>query len=169
MGVYLTDRTTGQVFGLKNRLFDFAGQVLHALGGEAVPTAWTRDGYVPSWLAHRWGALLFNDLGEAVVVSRPDPSRGPGLHPVGVYRRGDPSAAHWALQGEQLSVYDTEAATGLLGLAQFLSATTGVTVTTMRPPAPATPVSEVAARWWLHRSRVLPPRGVPVRPPRSRR
>ena len=145
-------------------------------GGDARMTdawtrdAWTRDGYVPSWLARGWGALLFDALGDVVLVCRPLPHRGPGLSPVGMYRTGSPAALHWARAGEQLSVYDTPVAPVVLSFAQFCASSTGFTATTLRPPAPGGARSEVAVRRLMARSGLLArcrtaDRGTPSRPP----
>ncbi len=155
MGVFLTDRT-GTVLGLSNRLWQLTGQSLTALEAPHVGLAWTRDGYVPSWLGRSWGGVLFDRLGELVVVARPVPGRV-DLRPVAVYRSGSPSALQWARAGEQLSVYDLPFAPVLLHVAQFLSAGTGHTTTTLRPPAPGSAVSPVAARVWQVRSGLYPP------------
>lgn len=155
MGVFCTDRLGGDVLGLSNRLWTLVGQSLTALSAPS-PQAFSRDGYVPSWLARSWGAVLFDDLGELVVVARPVPGHR-DLRPVAVYRTGSPAALHWARSGEQLSVYDLPIAPVLLRYAQFCSAGTGHTTTTLRPPAPGTPVSPVAARTWQDRSGLFPP------------
>lgn len=155
VGVFCTDRLSGAAFGTSNRLWDLLREVLGALEAERMDAAWTRDGYVPSWLARSWGARLFGGLGEVVLVCRPVPSRGPGLHPVGVYRAGSPDAARWARAGEQLSVYDTAVVPVVLSFAQFCTAGTGFTTTTLRPPAPGSARSEVAVRVLLERSGLL--------------
>ena len=145
MGVFSTDRLTGVVFGLSNRLWRLLGDSLTALGAPRMSEAFVRDGYVPSWLARAWGTVLFDSLGDLVVVARPVPGRV-DLRPVAVYRRGSPAALQWARAGEQLSVYDLPFAPVFLGYAQFCSAGTGHTVSTLRPPAPGSPVGPVAAR-----------------------
>lgn len=172
MGVFCLDRAGVPVFGTSSRLWDLLGDALAALGADRLDLAWTRDGWVPSWLARSWGDLLFRDLGEVVLVCRPVPGRGPDLAPVRAYRRGAPGARDWAREGEHLSVYDTPLAAVLLRLAQACTATGGFSVTTLRPPAPGSAVSEVAARRLLVRSGVLrrlPSSSAgrpPVRPPR---
>lgn len=161
MGVFCTDRLTGVVLGLSNRLWSLVGQSLAALQvshGEA----FVRDGYVPSWLARSWGAALFDDLGDLVVVARPVPGRE-DLRPVAIHRGGSPAAVGWSRAGEQLSVYDLPLAPVLLHYAQFCSAGTGHTTTTLRPPAPGSARSPVAARTWQVRSGLYP-----ARPPRKR-
>jgi len=184
VGVFATDRWSGEVFGASNRLWRVLGECLGALGGLTPPGwdlrgAWTRDGYVPSRLAQQWGRLLFDDLGEVVLSSRPDPRLGPGLHPVAVYRRGDPAAERYRRTGEQLSPYDTALATPALRLAQFLTASAGFGVTTLRPPAPGDARSEVAVQRLLARSGLLSSHRLrvhhalvhpaPARPPAPRR
>ena len=162
MGVFCTDRLTGVVLGLSNRRWRLLGQSLAALQAPQLETAFVRDGYVPSWLARSWGAALFDGLGDLQVVCRPLPERGGELRPLAVYRSGSPAALEWARRGEQLSAYDLPLAPVLLHYAQFCSAGTGHTVTTLRPPAPATPVSTatpvsaVAARAWQVRSGLFP-------------
>lgn len=145
MGVFCTDRLTGSGLGLSNRLWGIVGQSLTALGAPRVAEAFRRDGYVPSWVAAGWGAALFEDLAALVVVARPVPGRT-DLRPVAIYRAGAPAALQWARAGEQLSVYDLPFAPVLLAYAQFCSAGTGHTTTTLRPPAPGSSVSPVAAR-----------------------
>jgi len=175
VGVFATDRYSGEVFGASNRLWRILGECLAALGGLTPPGwdlrgAWTRDGYVPARLARQWGALLFADLGEVRLASRPDPHLGPGLHPVAIYRRGTPEAAQHRRDGEQLSPYETDLATPALRLAQFLTGSTGMTVSTQRPPAPGDARSEVAVQHLLRRSgllghrRVTPHNTSPARP-----
>lgn len=156
MGVWCTDRLTGVVLGLSNRLFGLLGQSLAALSAPSVGTALVKDGYVPAWLARQWGAVLFDSLGDLVVVCRPVPGRGSDLRPLAVYRSGSPAGLSWARAGEQLSVYDLPFAPVLLGFAQFCSAGTGHTTTTLRPPAPGSAVSPVAARTWQARSGLFP-------------
>ena len=155
MGVFCVDRTGATVFGTSNRLWSLTGQVLAVLQAERLAQAWTRDGYVPSWLARSWGDRLFTDLGEAVLVCRPLPGRGADLQPVGVYRAGTAAAAAWTRAGEHLSVYDTPVAPVLLAFAQACTASGGFVVTTLRPPAPGSPRSEVAVRRLLARSGML--------------
>jgi hypothetical protein len=155
MGVFCTDRLSGAAFGTSNRLWDLLRDVLLALEAERVDAAWSRDGYVPSWLARSWGARLFDGLGEVVLVCRPVSTRGPGLHPVGVYRAGSPLALRWARAGEQLSVYDTPIVPVVLNFAQFCTAGTGFTTTTLRPPAPGSARSDVAVRRLIERSGLL--------------
>lgn len=155
MGVFCVDRAGATEFGTSGLLWSLTGRVLLALGAPRADTAWTRDGYVPSWLARAWGDVLFADLGEAVLVCRPAPGRHDELQPVGTYRRGSPDQASWNRVGEHLSVYDTPVATVLLGFAQTCTGSTGFTVTTLRPPAPGTPRSDVAVRTLLRRSGVL--------------
>ena len=99
MGVYCTDRLTGQVLGLSNRLWGLVGQSLTALGAPRVSEAFTRDGYVPSWVGRGWGAALFDGLGQLVVVARPVPGHV-DLRPVAIYRSGSPAALQWARAGE---------------------------------------------------------------------
>ncbi|MCW2607622.1 MAG: hypothetical protein JWO60_2315 [Frankiales bacterium] len=166
MGVFCLDRAGWPVFGTSNRLWALTGDVLRALGAERADTAWTRDGYVPSWLARSWGDCLFADLGDAVLVCRPLPGRS-DLSPVGTYRRGSSAAAGWTRAGEHLSVYDTPVATVLLSFAQACTATAGFAVTTLRPPAPGSPRSAAAARVLLVRSGMLPARP-PLGPGRLR-
>ena len=156
MGVWCTDRLTGTVLGLSNRLFALLGQSLAALSAPVVATAYVKEGYVPSWLARQWAGVLFDDLGDLVVVCRPLAGRGGGLRPLAVYRTGSPAGLHWARAGEQLSVYDLPVAPVLLGYAQFCSAGTGHTTTTLRPPAPGSAVSPVAARTLQIRSGLFP-------------
>ncbi len=151
MGVYCTDRLSGAVLGLSNRLWGLLGESLAALSAPLVPVAHVHDGYVPSWLGRVWGATLFESLGDLVVVARPVPGHR-DLRPVAVYRAGSPAALQWSRAGEQLSVYDLPFAPVFLQYAQFCSAGTGHTLTTLRPPAPGTPVSAVAARTWQRRS-----------------
>ncbi len=155
MGVFCVDRAGVQVFGTSHRLWGLLGDVLAALQAEQVAAAWTFDGYVPSWLARSWGDLLFRDLGEVVLVCRPLPGHSSELQPVGTYRRGSPAAAALTRAGEHLSVYDTPVATALLAFAQTCTATAGFSVTTLRPPAPGSPRSEVAVRRLLARSGML--------------
>ena len=155
MGVFCTDRLSGSVFGTSNRLWGLLHDVLAALDAERLDLAWTRDGYVPSWLARQWGARLFDSLGEVVVVSRPLPGHGSALQPVAVHRAGSPTAAQWARAGEPLSVYDTPMIGVVLSFAQFCSAGTGFTTTTLRPPAPGSARSEEAVRHLLQRSGML--------------
>lgn len=155
MGVFCTDRLTGAGLGLSNRLWGLLGQSLVALGAPRTPDALVRDGYVPSWLARSWGATLFDGLGDLVVVARPVPGRTE-LRPVSLYRRGAPAGLQWARAGEQLSVYDLPFASVLLRFAQFCTAGTGHTVTTLRPPAPGSAISPVAARTWQTRSGLFP-------------
>lgn len=154
MGVWCTDRLTGEVLGVPRLTWGLLGQGLVAL---QVPRAeaFVPDGYVPSWLGRSWGDALFERLGELVVVARPLPGRAL-LRPVAAYRRGSPAALSWARSGEQLSVYDLPLATLMLRYAQFCSAGTGHTTTTLRPPAPGTPISDVAARVRRRRSGLLP-------------
>ena len=156
MGVWCTDRLSGAVLGLSNRLFGLLGQSLTALGAPSVADVLVPEGYVPSWLARQWGALLFDDLGDLVVVCRPVPGRGEVLRPLAVYRSGSPAGLTWARAGEQLSVYDLPFAPVLLSYAQFCSAGTGHTTTTLRPPAPGSTVSPVAARTLQSRSGLFP-------------
>jgi hypothetical protein len=163
VGVFATDRFSGEVYGASNRLWRVLGESLQALGGRGVAAAWVRDGYVPSWLAHEWGAVLFERLGELVLACRPDPHLGPGLHPVSVYRRGSPTALALRRAGEQLSAYETELASPALLLAQFLTASSGCTVTTLRPPAPGSVRSPVAVRRLIQRSGLLHPHPNPRR------
>lgn len=160
MGVFCTDRLTGSVLGLPNVLFGLLGEALVALGASR-PEALVRDGYVPSWLARSWGALLFDAIGDLVVVARPVVGRGPEMRPVALYRQGSPAALQWARAGEQLSVYDMPFAPVLLSWAQFCTAGTGHTTTTLRPPAPGSAPSPVAARVTLVRSGLLPARPGP--------
>ena len=157
MGVFLTDRATGVVHGVSSRLFAFLGDALAALGAEHVDVAWRREGYVPSWLARRWGATLFEQLEELVVVTRPVPDKGTQLRPIAVYRRGNPAGDSWRLMGEQVSVYDTTAAMAVLAFAQFCSTSTGFTTTTLRPPAEGSSRSHIAARRWLVQSGLFEP------------
>ena len=167
VGVFCTDRLTGQVFGLSNRYWGLLDSSLTALAAPHVAAALTRDGYVPAALARAWGGLLFERLGDLVVVARPVPGRGSALRPVAVYAKGSPAALSWARAGEQLSAYDLPVARVLLGYAQFCTGGTGHTTTTLRPPAPGTPVSEVAARTWQRRSGLFP--GRTLSPPLERR
>ena len=171
MGVFLTDRLSGTVLGLSNRLFGLLGSSLAALSAPHLSEAYVKDGYVPSWLARRWGAALFDGLGDLVVVARPVPGRLGDLRPLAVYRSGSPAGLQWARSGEQLSVYDLPFAPVLLGYAQFCTAGTGHTVTTLRPPAPGSTVSPVAARTLQVRSGLYPssPRRPASRTPRERR
>ena len=155
MGVFCVDRTGTPVFGTSNLLWSLLGQVLTALQADRVEQAFTRDGHVPSWLARSWGDLLFADLGDAVLVCRPVPGRVE-LLPVGAYRRGTPAAAAWNRAGEHLSVYDTPVASVLLTFAQVCTTSGGFVVTTLRPPAPGSPRSDVAVRALLARSGLLP-------------
>ena len=155
MGVFCVDRSGVTAFGTSGLLWSLTGQVLLALGAPRADTAWTRDGYVPSWVARAWGDALFTDLGDAVLVCRPAPGRLDQLQPVGTYRRGSPDQAAWARAGEHLSVYDTPVATVLLLFAQTCTGSNGYTVTTLRPPAPGSPRSDVAVRTLLRRSGVL--------------
>lgn len=155
MGVFCVDRSGMLVFGAPRLLWDLLGDVLRALGAEHVEQAWTRDGFVPSWLARGWGNLLFAALGDVVVVCRPLSARSPQLRPVGVYRRGTAADAAWARAGEHLSVYDTPAAPAVLAFAQACTVGTGYIVTTLRPPAPGDVPSPVAARRLLERSGLL--------------
>ena len=159
MGVWCTDRLTGTVLGLNNRLFALLGQSLAALEAPSVAAVLVRDGYVPSWLARQWAALLFDDLGDLVVACRPVPERSGELRPLAVYRAGSPAGLRWARAGEQLSVYDLPFAPVLLSYAQFCSAGTGHTTTTLRPPAPGSTVSPVAARTLQTRSGLFPSPG----------
>ena len=169
MGVFCTDRLTGSVLGLSNRLWGLLGQSLAALQAPQVDAAFVRDGYVPSWLGRRWGEALFDGLGELVVVCRPLPERAGELRPLAVYRSGSPAGLQWARRGEQLSAYDLPLAPVLLHYAQFCSAGTGHTTTTLRPPAATTPVSAVAARTWQARSGLFPgPGSTPRTPPEKR-
>ena len=154
MGVWCTDRLTGEVLGVPRLVWGLLDQSLYALQAFR-PEAHVVDGYVPSWLARSWATVLFERMGELVVVCRPLPGRGRQLRPLAVYRSGSPAALSWGRHGEQLSVYDLPLATLLLRYAQFCSAGTGHTTTTVRPPAPGTPVSEVAARVWQARSGLL--------------
>jgi len=156
VGVFCTDRLTGGVLGMSNRVWGLLGQSLVALQAPQAEVAFVRDGYVPSWLARSWGAALFDGLGDLVVVCRPLPERGGELRPLAVYRVGAPAGLAWARRGEQLSVYDLPLAPVLLHYAQFCTAGTGHTTTTLRPPAPASPVSAVAARTWQVRSGLFP-------------
>ncbi len=94
------------------------------------------------------------------MVARPVPGRT-DLRPVAVYRSGSPAALQWSRAGEQLSVYDLPLAPVLLHLAQFCTAGTGHAVTTLRPPAPGSAVSPVAARTWQARSGLYDPRRLP--------
>lgn len=167
MGVFCIDRLTGAGFGLPNILFKMIGEALAALQAPHVQ-AYARDGYVPSWLARSWGELVFDRLSELVVVARPVPGRGSEMRPVAVYRQGSPAALHWARQGEQLSVYDMPFAPVVLGWAQFCTAGTGHTTTTLRPPAPGTPQSPVAVRVIMVRSGLLSARARPRRPAERR-
>ncbi len=155
MGVFCTDRLTGAVLGLPNRLWGLLGESLTALDAPHVAEAFVRDGYVPSWLARSWGAALFDSLGELVVVARPVAGRTE-LQPVAIYRTGSPAALTWSRAGEQLSVYDLPFAPVLLYYAQFCTAGTGHAVTTLRPPSPGSAVSAVAARTWQTRSGLYP-------------
>ena len=159
VGVWCTDRLTGNVLGLSNRLFALLGQSLGALGAPSVGTVLVKDGYVPSWLARSWATLLFEDLGDLVVACRPVPGRGGELRPLAVYRAGSPAGLTWARAGEQLSVYDLPFAPVLLSYAQFCSAGTGHTTTTLRPPAAGSGVSPVAARTLQTRSGLFPSSG----------
>ncbi|MCW2777880.1 MAG: hypothetical protein JWN17_1605 [Frankiales bacterium] len=154
MGVFCVDRTGDLVFGTSNLLWGLLGQVLTALSAEQVGTAWTRDGYVPSWLARSWGDTLFASLGDVVLVCRPVPGQT-DLHPVGTYRRGSPHEAAWSRAGEHLSVYDTPVASVVLSFAQACTAGSGFAVTTLRPPAPGSTNSDVAVRALLARSGLL--------------
>ena len=166
MGVYCTDRRSGSVLGLSNRLWALLGQSLTALDALHVGVAFTRDGHVPSWVARAWGDALFERMSELVVVARPVPGRL-DLRPVAVYRSGSPSALQWARAGEQLSVYDLPVAPVLLSYAQFCTAGSGHTTTTLRPPAPGSAVSPVAARTWQRRSGLYAASGpspTPARP-----
>ena len=155
MGVFCLDRAGTPAFGTSSRLWSLTGQVLLALGAPRAGSAWTRDGYVPSWLARAWGDTLFADLGEAVLVCRPAAGRLGELQPIGTYRRGAADQAAWSRAGEHLSVYDTPVAAVLLRFAQTCTASTGFAVTTLRPAAPGTPRSDVAVRTLLRRSGVL--------------
>jgi len=155
VGVFCTDRLTGVVLGLSNRLWGLAGASLAALGAPRVSEAFSREAYIPSWLARSWGDALFDSLGDLVVVARPVAGRAE-LRPIAVYRRGAPAALQWSRAGEQLSVYDLPLASVLLHYAQFCSAGTGHTTTTLRPPAPGSAVSPVAARTWQIRSGLYP-------------
>ena len=155
MGVFCVDRSGVQVFGTSNVLWSLLGHVLGALDAPQVSTAWTRDGYLPSWLVRSWGDVLFADLGDAVLVCRPAPGRLGELTPVGTYRRGTSAAAAWTRAGEHLSVYDTPVAPVLLAFAQTCTASPGFAVTTLRPPAPGSPPSDVAVRELMRRSGVL--------------
>lgn len=157
VGVFCLDRAGEPLFGASSRLWALLGQVLGALRAERVTRAWTVDGYVPSWLARSWGDLLFADLGEVVLVCRPLPGRGPELTPIGTYRRGAALAPAWSRSGEHLGVYDTPVAPVLLRLAQTCTVSGGFSITTLRPPAPGSPRSEVAARRLLQRSGMLAP------------
>ena len=155
MGVFCTDRLTGTVLGLSNRLHGLVEESLRALGAPLVAEAFRRDGYVPSWVGRGWGEALFEGLGDLVVVARPVPGRA-DLRPVAIYRRGAPAGLHWARAGEQLSVYDLPFAPVLLSYAQFCTAGTGHTATTLRPPAPGSALSPVAARTRQTRSGLYP-------------
>lgn len=157
MGVFCLDRSGAPVFGTSNRLWGLTGDALRALQAERVATAWTRDGYVPSWLARSWADRLFADLGDVVLVCRPLPGRAE-LTPVATYRRGSPAAASLTRAGEHLSVCDTPVAPVLLAFAQACTATAGFSVTTLRPPAPGSARSDVAVRTLLVRSGMLPAR-----------
>ena len=154
---------SGAVFGTSNRLWALLGGSLAALQAPRTAEAFSRDGYVPSWLARSWGDVLFERLGELVVVCRP--GHGGELRPLAVYQRDAPAGLRWARAGEQLSVYDLPLAAVLLRYAQFCSGGSGHTTTTLRPAAPGTPVSEVAARTWQARSGLFPDRtSAPPRP-----
>lgn len=167
MGVFLSDRLTGDGLGLSNLLWLLLGQSLASLGAPHLDDAFVRDGYVPSWLGRTWGSLLFDQLGDLVVVCRPARGSGGDMRPVAVYRRGSPAALSWARHGEQLSVYELPCAPVMLGFAQFCSAGTGYAATTLRPAARGTPVSDVAARVMQIRSGLFPPaRGRATRPSR---
>ena len=166
MGVYCTDRLTGSVLGLPRRVWLLLADTLVALSAPRAELAARTDGYVPSWLARSWGEVLFSSLGDVVVVARPVPGRTE-LRPVAVYRRGSPAGLTWSRAGEQLSVYDLPLAGVLLHVAQFCSAGTGHTVTTLRPPAPGTPLSAVAGRTLQVRSGLYPARTA-RRPPEKR-
>ncbi|MCU1693018.1 MAG: hypothetical protein JWM64_2109 [Frankiales bacterium] len=155
MGVFCVERTGLPLFGTSNRLWSLLGDVLTALQAEQAALAWTRDGYVPSWLARSWGDTLFRDLGEVVLVCRPLPGHGNELQPVGTYRRGSPAASSWTRAGEHLSVYDTPVAPVLLAFAQACTASSGFSVTTLRPPAPGSSRSPAAVHRLLVRSGML--------------
>ena len=158
VGVFCVDRADTLVFGTSSRLWVLLGSALGVLGAERVDEAAAalveRDGHVPSWLARSWGDTLFGDLGEVVLVCRPLAGRDE-LHPVGVYRRGTAAAAAWSRAGEHLSVYDTPVAAVLLSFAQACTASSGFSVTTLRPPAPGCTPSPTAVRVLLRRSGML--------------
>jgi hypothetical protein len=152
MGVYLTDRLSGGVLGLSNRLWGLLRQSLTALDAPEVGFVFTRDGYTPSYVAQGWGGLLFERLGELVVVCRPIPGQPGTLRPVAIVRGGTPVAADWARRGEPLSPYDLPLATVFLHYATWATASTGYVSTTLRPVAPGNVLSPVAARTLQARS-----------------
>jgi hypothetical protein len=152
VGVYLTDRLTESVLGLSNRLWALLSESLVALGAHDVGFVFTRDGYTPSYVAQAWGSLLFEQLGDLVVICRPIPGQPGTLRPVAVVRGGTPAAADWARRGEQLSPYDLPLATVFLHYATWCTGSSGYVATTLRPVAPGNVLSPVAARTLQARS-----------------
>ncbi|MCW2621031.1 MAG: hypothetical protein JWL64_633 [Frankiales bacterium] len=152
MGVYLTDRLTGAVLGLSNRLWGLLGESLTALGAHDVGFVFTRDGYTPSYVAQAWGGLLFEGLGDLVVICRPVPGQPGTLRPVTIVRAGTPAAADWARRGEALSPYDLPLATVFLHYATWTTGSSGYVSTTLRPVSPGNVLSPVAARTLQARS-----------------
>jgi hypothetical protein len=163
------ERRTGAVLGLSHRLWGLLGESLQALDARDVGFVLTRDGYVPSFLAQAWGALLFERLGEVVMVCRPIPGHPNTLRPVAVVRDGTPAAAEWSRRGEPLSAYDLPLATVFLHVAQWWTASAGFVTTTLRPVSPGNVLSEVAARTLQDRSGLALRQAVPSHhPPRGR-
>lgn len=160
--MFCVDRSGAAVFGTSCVLWSLSLDGVAVLGGPqpdaARALAQDRDGFLPSWLARAWGDVLFERLADLVLVSRPARRGSTDLVPVGLYRRGTAVQAAWSRTGEHLGVYDTAVAPVLLHLAQVLTVAGGLVVTSLRPPAPGTPVSDVAARAVRRRSGLLAPR-----------
>ena len=178
MAVYATDRTSGEVFGASHRLWRLLGLCLQALGGfgphpaAGIPgtpgtsvVPWPTDGYLPERVAHRFGSLLFDGLGSLVVTCRPVPGRPADLVPVDVALAGSPAVQLQRREGEQLSAYETDLAGPALAFATFCTTSTGLVVSTLRPPAPGDGPSPVAVARRLERSGFLHHHGhvTPVR------
>jgi hypothetical protein len=182
VAVFATDRASGEVFPASNRLWGLLGLCLQALGGFApdpsvgIPgtpgtsvVPWPTDGYLPARVAHRFGRLLFEGLGTLVVTCRPVPGRPAELVPVAVAVAGSPAVDLQRREGEQLSAYDTELAGPALAFAAFCTGSSGLTMSTLRPPAPGDRPSRAAAARTLERSGLVHHHGRVTTPARSSR
>ena len=105
---------------------------------------------MPSGVCRDWATALTTALPDLCVVSRPDPSRGGGLHPVVLLHRAAvqpqkhprwsgpmPPQQDWRTVGEIETLAGVPLGQGVLAFATFLASAPGMTVDSQLPPAPS--------------------------------